>query len=92
MHLLLDFFSVTSFIPVDPQWHEELDGKIDDFNPTEYWESSEKAHGAPNEAKLGLQGQFLVSLDLVVGRRHKVELDQVQGSSLFGGSWNKSNL
>ena len=75
-----DFISETSFIPVDPQWHEKLDGKIDDFNSTEYWESSEKAHGAPNETKLCLQGQFPVSLNLIIGCRHKVKLDKVQRS------------
>ena len=92
IYLHLTFISWTPPISFALQRHEKLDGKVDYFHPTKYWEAGEEAHGAPDQTKLGLKSQLPVPLDLVEGGRHKVELDQVQRSWLFRGSWNKANL
>ena len=83
MALCLHFFSESANDSGHLEGHENLDCMINDLNPTKNRESSEEPHGASNETKLGLNCQLLVSLDLVVGRWHKVELDQVQWGKLF---------
>ena len=53
--------------------------KEDDLNPADDGESSEKSHGASNEAQLGLQLDLLVFLYVVEGCRVKVDLHQLKG-------------
>ena len=52
--------------------------KEDDLNATDDGEPSEETHGASNETQLGLHLDLLVSLDVVKGRRVKVDLDQLK--------------
>ena len=73
--------------PSDSHGHEELAGKVDDLDPTEDGEAGEEPHGATNEAKLGLQGHLHIPLYHVIGGCVKVDLDQLQGAILYGGSW-----
>ena len=49
-----------------------------DLDATDDGEPSEKPHGASNEAQLGLHLNLLVSLDVVEGRRVKVDLHQLE--------------
>ena len=53
--------------------------KEDDLDATDDGESSEEPHGASNETQLGLHLDLLVSLDVVEGRRVKVDLNQLKG-------------
>ena len=69
---------------------EELDGVVYDLNSTEDGEACEEPHGPADEAELGLQGHLHIPLYLVVGRRVKVDLDQLQGSKVYFGTWNKT--
>ena len=52
--------------------------KEDDLNAADDWESSEESHGASNETQLGLGLDLLVSLDVVEGRRVKVDLHKLE--------------
>ena len=52
--------------------------KEDYLDATDDGETSEKTHGASNETQLGLRLDLLVSLDVVKGRRVKVDLNQMQ--------------
>ena len=52
--------------------------KEDDLNTTDDGEPSEETHGASNETQLGLRLDLLVSLDVVKGRRVKVDLHQLK--------------
>ena len=61
--------------------------KEDDLNATDDGEPSEETHGASNETQLGLHLDLLVSLDVVEGRRVKVDLHKLKrGLYLF--TWN----
>ena len=71
--------------PGNSHGHEEFDGEVDDLDPTEDGEAGEEPHGAADEAELGLQGHLHIPLYLVIGGRVKVDLDQLQGSELYGG-------
>ena len=51
----------------------------DDLDSTDDGEASEEPHGASNETQLGLHLDLLVSLNVVEGRRVKVDLNQLQG-------------
>ena len=62
---------------------EEPENEIYDLDSTEDGESSEEAHGASDQAKLGLQRDLLVLLNLVVCGRVKVDLDHVQRRELL---------
>ena len=57
---------------------DQLEKKEDDFDATYDGESSEEAHGASNETQLSLHLDLLVSLNVVEGRRVKVDLNQLQ--------------
>ena len=57
---------------------ERPEEKEDDLNTTDDGEPSEEPHGASDETQLGLHLDLLVSLDVVEGRRVKVDVDQVQ--------------
>ena len=57
---------------------ERPEEKEDDLNTTDDGEPSEEPHGASDETQLGLRLDLLVSLDVVEGRRVKVDVDQVQ--------------
>ena len=50
--------------------------KADNLNPADDGESSQKSHGASDQAQLGLELDLPVSLDLVIGGRVKVDLDK----------------
>ena len=52
-------------------------GKDQNFDPTDNGESSEKSHGAPNQAQLALELDLLVSHNLVVGGRVKEDVDEL---------------
>ena len=73
--------------PSDSHGHKQFDSKVDDLNPTEDGEAGEEAHGAADEAKLGLQGHLHILLYLVIGGRVEVDLDQLQGGGLKAGGW-----
>ena len=57
---------------------ERPEEKEDDLNTTDDGEPSEEPHGASNETQLGLHLDLLVSLDVVEGRRVKVDLHQLK--------------
>ena len=63
-------------------WFDEsskkLGAKIENFNATDDWESSEKSHGASNQAQLAFETDLLVSFDLVVGGRVKEDVDKLK--------------
>ena len=50
----------------------------DNLNPTDDGESSEESHGASNETQLSLGLDLLVSLNVVKGRRVKVDLHKLK--------------
>ena len=50
----------------------------DDLNPTDDGEASEEPHGASNETQLGLRLDLLVPLDVVIGCRGEVDLNQLE--------------
>ena len=52
--------------------------KEDDLYATDDGEPSEEPHGASDETQLGLRLDLLVSLDVVKGRRVKVDLNQLK--------------
>ena len=66
---------------------DEFDQKEDNLDATDDGESSEEPHGASDQAKLGLQSDLLVLLNLVVGGRVKVDLDHVQRRELLSRRW-----
>ena len=57
---------------------ERPEEKEDDLNTTDDGEPSEEPHGASDETQLGLHLDLLVSLDVVEGRRVKVDLNQLK--------------
>ena len=63
------------------------DKKEDDLDAADDGEPSEEPHGASNETQLGLRLDLLVSLDVVKGRRVKVDLHQMN-SRLYLLTWN----
>ena len=60
------------------QRRKEFGDIVENLNTTEKRESSEESHGASDQAKLGFQGDLGVPLNLVVGRRVKVDVEDVQ--------------
>ena len=62
---------------------KEPESEIYDLDSAEDGESSEEAHGASYQTKLGLQSDLLVLLNLVVGGRVEVDLDHVQRRELL---------
>ena len=59
--------------PIEPPANKQYDlDAADDGEP------SEEPHGSPNEAQLCLHLDLLVSLDLIKGRRVKVDLNQLK--------------
>ena len=81
--LILGWSSHVNF--VHPEWGEELDGVVDDLDPTEDGEASEETHRSSDEAKLGFQGHLLVLLHFVVGWSVEEDLDEVQLSDIWRG-------
>ena len=61
------------------QWKDWPEEKEDDFDPADDGEPTEETHGASDETQLGLRLDLLVSLDVVEGRRVKVDLHQLKG-------------
>ena len=59
-------------LQLEPEYEEDY------LNATDDGEASEEPHGASNETQLGLRLDLLVSLDVVEGRRVKVDLNQLQ--------------
>ena len=69
-------------------WAEEnLDGKIDHFNPTDDREAREKTHGASNKADLILNFDLHIPLNLIKGGGVKEDLNQLQGWVIQFLSW-----
>ena len=66
--MLISGYVISDIVPED---------KEDDLNATDDGESSEESHGASDETQLGLGLDLLVSLDVVEGRRVKVDLHQM---------------
>ena len=61
--------------------------QIEDYlNPAKDWEASEEAKGASKKSQLILQAVLDVSLNLVVGRRVKVDVKHVQLSVLLSSN------
>ena len=58
---------------------DQLEKKEDDLDTTDDGEPREEPHGASNETQLGLRLDLLVSLDVVEGRRVKVDLHKLKG-------------
>ena len=57
---------------------DQLENKEDNLDAAYDGEPSEEPHGASDEAQLGLRLDLLVSLDVVEGRRVKVDLHKLQ--------------
>ena len=57
--------------------------KEDDLDAADDGEPGEEPHGASNETQLGLRLDLLVHLDLVKGRRVKVDLHQLKSGAEF---------
>ena len=71
------------------KWSGQPDNKVDGLNATDDGKSSEESHGASNETQLGLKLDLLVSLNVVEGRRVKVDLHQLKcGLKLFPWGFN----
>ena len=62
---------------------ENLAQVEDDLHTTKDGEASEEAQGAPKDPKLILQAVLHISFDLVIGRRVKVDVKDVQVSVLL---------
>ena len=62
----------------DPKRFDQFDQKEDNLDAADDGESSEEPHGASDEAKLCVELDLLVSLDLVKGGRVKVDLHQLE--------------
>ena len=59
--------------------NEKPEEKEDDLDATDDGKPTKESHGASDETQLGLSLDLLVSLDLVVGGRVKVDLHQLEG-------------
>ena len=57
---------------------DSLEDKEDDLDATDDGKPSEETHCASNETQLGLRLDLFVSLNVVKGRRVKVDLNQLQ--------------
>ena len=64
--MLISGYVISDIVPED---------KEDYLNATDDREPSEESHGASDETQLGLGLDLLVSLDVVKGRRVKVDLN-----------------
>ena len=53
-------------------------GKVENFNPTDDGESSEKSHCASNKTQLALKLDLLVPHNFVVGGRVKEYVDKLE--------------
>ena len=62
---------------------KELEDKVENLDPTKDGEACEEPHGAANEAELGLQGHLHIPLNVVIGGRVKIDLDQFHWSILY---------
>ena len=78
MVLKLLFGSLHNICPPDPEGADQPEEKEDNLHPADDGESSEEPHGASNETQLGLHLDLLVPLDVVKGRRVKVNLNQLE--------------
>ena len=58
-------------------WDAPPENKEEDLNSADDGEPGEEPHGASDETQLGLRLDLLVSLDVVKGRRVKVDLHQM---------------
>ena len=72
-HLVADHLFATRHAPVEEFAQEE-----DDLDAADDREPRKEPHRASDETQLGLHLDLLVSLDVVEGRRVKVDVDQVQ--------------
>ena len=66
-----------------PERGKELDGVVDDLDPTEDGEASEETHRSSDEAKLGFQGHLLVLFHFVIGGCVNEDLNEVQFSFVW---------
>ena len=57
---------------------DKPEDKEDDLDAADDGESTEESHGASDETQLGLGLDLLVSLDVVKGRRFKVDLNKLK--------------
>ena len=57
---------------------DQPEEKEDDFDATDDGEPSEEPHGASNQTQLSLHLDLFVPLDVVKGRRVKVNLHQLE--------------
>ena len=62
---------------------DQPEEKKDDLDPADDGEPGEEPHGASNETQLGLRLDLPVPLDLVKGRRVKVDLHQLKSGAEF---------
>jgi len=79
MVLKLGLCSRHNISPGNPEGADQPEEKEDDLDATDDGEPSEEPHGASDETQLGLRLDLLVSLDVVEGRRVKVDLHQLKG-------------
>ena len=84
-------FAARSNPLVGSSWHEEFCSKVKNLDATEDGESCEEPHGAADEADLSGYSHLDIPLYLVIGGRVKVDLDQLQGSILYGRVWAGNN-
>ena len=71
------FLYCVNHVSHHPERGKELDGVVDDLDPTEDGEASEETHHSSNEAELGFQGHLLVLFHLVVGWYVEEDLNKV---------------
>jgi len=48
------------------KWENEPEKVVDDLNPTEDGEASEKAHRTPNQAQLGLHRHLAITTNISI--------------------------
>ena len=59
----------------DSKRHKELDGVVDNLNPTKDGEAGEETHGAADESDLGCQSHLDIPLYLVISGSVEGDLD-----------------
>ena len=79
MVLKLVFGFLHNISPPDPEGTNQPEEKEDNLDPADDGEPREEPHSASDETQLGLRLDLLVSLDVVEGRRVKVDLNQLKG-------------
>ena len=68
------FGFLSQFSLCDSQRHKELDGVVDNLNPTENGEAGEETHGSADDSNLGSESHLDIPLYLIIGGSVEVDL------------------